>query len=98
MWNAAASLVYLFPLSFLFLAFMTETEKIVPAPESLGEFFREYPVTALREAIAAMLGGCHTKERINDRKASRLGVATLLTAVATAIVLIEQFVMEIVHA
>jgi hypothetical protein len=91
-WNAVETLAYLVPLGLLLRAFMVERGAIAPTAESLRTFFPEFPVTTLRDAVAAMTRACAANARINDTKAGRLDVAVVFTAVTTAIVLVTQFV------
>ena len=94
-WIAACALLYLVPLAFLLNAFMTKSEDRVPAPEALETFFPEYPTTTLRKAVTATVRACRADEAINNRKATRLDVATVLTAIVTAIVLITQIALDL---
>ena len=94
-WIAACALLYLVPLAFLLNAFMTKSEDRVPAPEALETFFPEYPTTTLRKAVSATVHACRADEAINNRKATRLDVATVLTAVVTATVLVTQVVLDL---
>jgi hypothetical protein len=96
-WSAAAAISYLFPLAFLFSAFMTKLEIRAPSVQSLQRNFPSYPVTTLRDAITAMTSACAINKRINDVKAARLNVAAVLTALATVVVLAEQVVLDLVH-
>ena len=94
-WSAATALLYIIPLGCLLSAFMTKPGRIAPTPESLVTFFPQYPETTLRDAVLAMERSCRENDHINDTKIRRLDLATILTAAATTIVLITQFVVAL---
>jgi hypothetical protein len=94
-WSGGAALVYLVPLGFLLSAFMTKLGPLAPSVDAVETFFPQYPASTLKKAARAVASACRTNQRINDRKASRLELATLLTAAATAVVLVVQFIVSL---
>lgn len=94
-WTTGAALIYCVPLGVLLSAFMTKRGAISPTAESLVTFFPQYPTTTLRDAVLAMERSCRRNDRANDTKTRRLDVATVMTAVATMIVLVSQFIVAL---
>jgi Ca2+/Na+ antiporter len=94
-WNTGSALVYLVPLAFLLSAFMTKRGALAPSVDAFETFFPQYPVSTVKKAVGAVASACRTNQRINERKASRLEIATLLTAGATAVVLVVQFAISL---
>ncbi len=94
-WNTGSALIYLVPLGFLLSAFMTKRGPVAPTVEALETFFPQHPAETIKKAVGAAANACRTNERINERKATRLEIATLLTAIATAIVLVVQFAFSL---
>jgi hypothetical protein len=94
-WSTGSALIYLVPLGFLLSAFMTRRGALAPSVEAFETFFPEYPVTTVKKAVGAVASACRTNQRVNKRKSSRLELATLLTAAATAIVLAVQFAVSL---
>lgn len=94
-WNIGSALIYLVPLGLLLSAFMTRRGPIAPSVEALETFFPQYPVSTMKKAVGAASTACRTNQRINDRKANRLDIATVLTAAATAIVLAVQLAVSL---
>jgi hypothetical protein len=74
---------------------MTRRGALAPSVEAFETFFPEYPVSTMKKAVGAVASACRTNQRVNQRKSSRLEVATLLTAAATAIVLTVQFTVSL---
>ena len=74
---------------------MTKLGPLAPSVEAVETFFSQYPVSTLKKAAGAVASACRTNQSINDRKASRLEMATLLTAAATAVVLIVHFAVSL---
>lgn len=86
---------YLIPLLLLLGAFMVERGARAPSAESLRTFFPQFPVTTLRDTIAATARASAENARINDMKTGRLDIAVVLTAASAAIALITRFVVAL---
>lgn len=90
-WSAGAALLYIVPLAFLFSAFLIERGESAPTPESLKRSFPPFPISTLMDGIDAMLIVNNKNMAVNALKAARVDLATILTGIVTAIVLITQF-------
>ena len=84
-------MLYIIPLGFLFSAFLIQRGESAPTAESLRRYFPAFPVSTLKDRIDAMLIAEAKNAAVNELKAARVDLATIITGVVTAIVLISQF-------
>lgn len=90
-WTAGAALLYVIPLGFLFSAFLIQRGESAPTAESLRRYFPAFPVSTLKDGIDAMLIADAKNAAVNELKAARVDLATIMTGIVTAVVLISQF-------
>ncbi len=93
-WSAAAALLYIIPLGFLFSAFLIQRGETAPTANSLRRYFPAFPVSALKDGIDAMLIVDARNRAVNQAKAARVDLATIMTGIVTAVILITQFVLS----
>lgn len=85
-----ATALYVVPLFFLVLAFSTRLGKEAPTAESLHKYFPAWPVTTVKQAVAAMVSAVEFDRKLNDRKAARVDLSLYSLGLVTAIVIIMQ--------
>lgn len=93
-WSAAAALLYIIPLGFLFSAFLIQRGETAPTANALRRYFPAFPVSALKDGIDAMLIVDARNRAVNQVKAARVDLATIMTGIVTAVILITQFVLS----